>query len=129
MPNVSLIDGHVDEPHTAASKCSTCSHGIFSEYTGDYECDAVVDWTFQRSDDPWCPKYEEGKPTLLKSCPFCGEKARIREATIEEQGSVVNGYFSKYCGCPNCWSEKWGQTAKEAVEKWNRRAGDESRSI
>ncbi len=62
------------------------------------------------------------KETELKPCPFCGGKARVRDATIEEQGSVVNGNFYKFCGCEHYCAEMFGYTEEEAIKKWNRRA-------
>ena len=61
----------------------------------------------------------------LKRCPFCGAVGRIRDMTIEEQGSVANGNFYKMCGCPNYCVEMFGRTEEEAIKRWNRRAYDE----
>ena len=65
------------------------------------------------------------KTVELKRCPFCGALGRVRDMTIQEQGTVVNGNFYKMCGCPNYCVEMFGFTEKEAIEKWNRRADDE----
>ena len=56
----------------------------------------------------------------LKLCPFCGW-----EASIEK----INGVWSVTCDSPRCPVEKvitWGhKTKEEAIEAWNRRAGDD----
>ena len=57
----------------------------------------------------------------LKPCPFCGAKARVRDCTIEEQITVVNGVRYKMCGCPNYCAEFFGRTEEDAIKAWNRR--------
>lgn len=54
----------------------------------------------------------------LKPCPFCGSEAKLRLAS--EWGGVC--YRVE---CKDCFARTYSEhTEKEAVEAWNRRAGE-----
>lgn len=54
----------------------------------------------------------------LKPCPFCGEE----DITIEN----FFGHWAVTCECCGAYVACGYQTKKEAIEAWNRRAGDET---
>lgn len=55
----------------------------------------------------------------LKSCPFCGGKAKIETELAFTTDFTVNRY--KLC-CKNCLMEtKWFITENEAITAWNKR--------
>ena len=51
----------------------------------------------------------------LKPCPFCGEEAKMWQYMTDEWRATCNGCVAqtRYCN-----------TREEAIEAWNRRAGD-----
>ena len=62
----------------------------------------------------------------LKSCPFCGGKAEIHRTSGDEyyvDCSLENGFCH---AIPRTWDYS---TPEEAVEAWNRRAGDTKKLI
>ena len=57
----------------------------------------------------------------LKHCPFCG-KSKVGLIRKEDKYRVI-------CINPNCHIEpctNWQDTKQEAIEKWNRRATNET---
>ena len=55
----------------------------------------------------------------LKPCPFCGGEADIR------LDSELQIYFVIVCTkCPTNVGRMWYSKKKDAIEAWNRRAGD-----
>ena len=66
------------------------------------------------------------KETELKPCPFCGLAGSLNKSIKlnDESWAVLH-----YCD-PKDWALKisvsvYGNTKKEAIERWNRRATDE----
>lgn len=53
-------------------------------------------------------------PNELKQCPFCGGEAETVKGEVNEPIFWVS---CKCCQCETIWFE----TAKEAIETWNRR--------
>ena len=54
----------------------------------------------------------------LKPCPFCGGKARLLFKPIMDSELWV-------CECDDCFAKTYHEdTQREAVEAWNRRAGE-----
>ncbi len=65
----------------------------------------------------------------LKPCPFCGDKADM----IENSGRVKNQPKSFHPCCHNreCImfiGAQWYNSEKEAINAWNRRADNESKT-
>lgn len=56
----------------------------------------------------------------LKKCPFCGGKAEIR------RDSETETFFVVICtNCPTTVGRSWFDKKQEAINAWNRRAGDD----
>ena len=55
--------------------------------------------------------------TELKPCPFCGGKAELRRLSVQ-------GRWSRYVRCPQCWASTDLRDDDEAAAAcWNRRYG------
>ena len=51
----------------------------------------------------------------LKPCPLCGRETKYRVFN--------NSFLHGWIGCPECQLYiNWTRSAREAVERWNRRA-------
>ena len=57
----------------------------------------------------------------LKPCPFCGARAYVHRKIL--RASVTIWYV---CLCEECPCQTWGSdNMQEAIEAWNRRAGEQ----
>lgn len=94
--------------------CARCHVWHDLEYTAGITC-------------PTCGiEFEEYRMDRLKPCPFCGKiPIMVRSGIVDTQGresydiQCVNGE----CACmPVSW---FYPTQEEAIEAWNRRAGEQ----
>ena len=67
----------------------------------------------------------------LKSCPFCGSKASVRQvAPVAINNAVKYGYGGYFVMCNKCLTSGNNYpTEMKAIEAWNRRATNESKHV
>lgn len=56
----------------------------------------------------------------LRECPFCGGEAKVAKTELE-------GFEIRCTKCPCDFGRFWFVTEVEAVEAWNRRAGEDGK--
>lgn len=61
----------------------------------------------------------------LKPCPFCGGKARLIKKSWTEFGGPYD--FTVHCDDCSAGIRCYFPTENEAIEAWNRRAGEEDK--
>ena len=57
----------------------------------------------------------------LKPCPFCGELEDLQWQEGDDESNYTGGYVWVNCPVCDCNGPK-GETQRETVELWNRRA-------
>ena len=67
----------------------------------------------------------------LKSCPFCGSKASVRQVTpVAINNAVKYGYGGYFVMCNKCLTSGNNYpTRRDAQEAWNRRVTGENEYI